>query len=280
MAFAREGSVAACRSLGARVADPEWKPKGRRVIDPERSRRSVPALREYASHATGSCLAVPYKTMNQTHRNKFILAIAMLTLSIFAGCADQERVHSHEPLFTLPFDRSIELTVWETGEDTAWMGLNHPELIVAPQDGNVLQSSEGAVRIGHHEVSATMLIDDLDEVFVRRDKRVCAGDVIAKSQQLRVRAHYGWSEFGSLSDMSLIRVIRNSIVTDMSDMRPMDQVHSALGQDANFPRGTDVNSLPCIWEDENEWSDADEYNDFMDRRSDESESSLGEEDSK
>ncbi len=219
---------------------------------------------------------VPYNTMENSHRITFLLAFAMLAMSISAGCADQGRTHSHEPLFTLPFDRSVELTVWESGKDTAWMGLNLPDYIVAPQDGTVLQAREGAIRIGHYEVSAAMLMDDLDEVFVTSGARVCAGDTIAKTQQLRVRAHYGRHEFGTISDMSLIRVIRNSVVTDMSDLRPMDQVHSALGQDSEFPRVTDVNSLPCVWENEDVWNDADEYNDFMDRRAEEGTGSEGE----
>ncbi len=218
----------------------------------------------------------PYKKMEKTHLSKFLLAFALLITGLFVGCADQGRALSHEPLFTLPFERSVELTVWESGNDTAWMGLNHPRTIVAPQDGTILEAHEGAVRLGHYEESAAMLMDDLDHVFVTRGERVCAGDTIAKTQQVRVRSHYGRHEFGTLSDMSLIRVIRNSVVTDMSDLRPMDQVHSALGRDEDVARVTDVNSFPCIWEDESSWNDADEYNDFMDRRADEGADSEGE----
>ncbi len=170
----------------------------------------------------------------------------LANVNVLCGCL--ERAHTHEPLFTLPFERQRDFAVYDVGEDTVWVPANRPEEILAPQDAIVLSARKGAIRIQHFDREAVMLLDDVDEVLVEEGDRLCAGDVIGKSQQVRLRTYYGVEEFANLSDLSMIRVIEHNVVKDMSEIEEYDVVHSALGTDARFARRTDVNQRPCVWE--------------------------------
>lgn len=187
------------------------------------------------------------------HHNGLILVLGSLLLTSLASC--RGNLHPHEPLFTLPFSRDLVLTVWEAGDDTSSFYLHATTPVVAPQDTTVLDAREGAVRLLHYDEAAVLLVDDLDEVFVSQGDQVCAGDIIGKSSHVRMRAHWGVEEFANPSDMTLVRVIRNATVSDLSQVRVADQVHSAIGTDPRFERRTDINTLPCYWETVEAWDD-------------------------
>ncbi len=179
--------------------------------------------------------------------------IILLILALcFSACATEVEIEQYPDFqaFTLPFDRSLELTVWELGRWSVWFGLAVPELILAPNDVEVTDVRVGTVVLKHYEMSTMMILDDIDEIFVEVGDRLCAGDVIGKTKQMRLRATYALEELANLNqhDLGLVRVVRNNVITDLSEVRPMDQIHSALGTSEEWPRVTDINELPCVYE--------------------------------
>lgn len=187
-------------------------------------------------------------------RRLIILILVLPFFSCVQGTEVQIEEYPDFQAFTLPFDRSLELTVWEVGDWSVWFGLAVPELVLAPNDVEVLDVRVGTVVLKHFELNTLMILDDIDEMFVEPGDQVCAGDVIGKTKQMRLRATYALGELANLNqhDLGLVRVVRNNVVTDLSEVRPMDSIHSALGLSPEWPRVTDINEFPCVYDTEEE----------------------------
>jgi len=135
--------------------------------------------------------------------------------------------------------------VTEYDEYRAALVSNAPADLVAPQHVHVLDVRVGEVVLLHWEQEAILVVDDLDVVWAQKGEELCAGESIGRTRQARIAAYWGREETTDQSDISTVRVVRNGVVTDLSDVRFADRVKSALGTDPNNERSTDVNNSPC-----------------------------------
>ena len=171
--------------------------------------------------------------------------IAFLTI-ILLGCQSMpEPVYTHDAVFTIPFSRLATLGVTDYDHHRVSLGSNTPRDLFAPQHATVEYVGVGEVALAHWERDALLVLDNLDVVWVREGEELCAGDKIGRTRQARVSAYWGREETTDQSDISAVRVVRNAVVTDLSDVRIADRVKSALGTDPNSERSTDVNHDPC-----------------------------------
>lgn len=168
------------------------------------------------------------------------------------GCVSASEVHwSHEPLFTSPVRGDVSMTVVDP---TPWSVELHsavPVDIVAPQHGRVMDARVGQVLLQHHEAHAMLLLDDLQVHWLETGAYVCAGDTIGRSQQVRVRAYWGWPEPSGEPDISLVQVLHEGLATDLSVVQAAWQVQSVLGA-SQAERGFDAGQSPCPYEDAGE----------------------------
>lgn len=179
------------------------------------------------------------------------MRIICLLVALSACVPATEPSYSHSPMFTIPFNRGNMLTVQEPTAFSVELHAATYKDVVAPQHGHVIDARVGSLTIAHWDSTATMLIDDLEVHWMKRGDEVCAGDTIGRTRHARVRAYWGFDELSHDSDISMVRVIRNSTITDLSDMRVADQVHSALSS-PSAERNSDVNRSDCPYEDEGE----------------------------
>ncbi len=174
------------------------------------------------------------------------IAFLFLMSTVLMGCqVDLAPAYTHSAVFTIPFMRSDMMGVEDFNEYRATLGSNTAADLVAPQHVHVLSVRVGEVVLGHWEEDATLVVDDLDAVWVQEGEEVCAGGKIGRTRQARIAAYWGREETTDQSDISTVRVVRNGVVTDLSDVRFADRVKSALGTDPNNERSTDVNNDPC-----------------------------------
>lgn len=175
----------------------------------------------------------------------------VLCTFLFVGCVAAPPL-THRPVFTIPFLRSATLTV--SSAQDRWVDLDAPKplVLVAPNHVRVLDVRVGEVVLWHEDEDAMLVVDDVDVVWVRPDDRLCATTAIGQTQQARVRAYWGKEELTDQADLSVVRVVRNAVVTDLSDMRWMDPIQSALGNDPEWMRNKDVNNDPCPYLSESE----------------------------
>lgn len=175
-------------------------------------------------------------------------AILLLVFLMTACVPASEPSYSHSPMFTIPFNRGTTLTVQEPTDLSVELHAATYKDVVAPQHGHVVDARVGSFTIAHWDSTATMIIDDIEVHWMKVGDEVCAGDTIGRTRHARVRAYWGWSEWSRDPDISIVRVIRNSTITDLSDMRVADQVHSALSS-SSAERNSDVDRRDCPYED-------------------------------
>lgn len=179
------------------------------------------------------------------HNTIFTMCTAICVL----GCVSSEPVRSNEALFTLPLERDDAFTAWEIDSHYVYGKFNFPTPIVAPQDSYVLEAREGTVHLAHFEAPAVLVLDDVDVHWLHEGDELCAGDVIGRTQPLRIRAQWGLDEFDNTTDLSLVRTRRGNIIESLADARHGDVLRPTHGEDAVFERSTDVNRLPCVYDD-------------------------------
>lgn len=171
--------------------------------------------------------------------------LAFLISVLMLGCQNAEPAFTHDAVFTIPFAHSTMLSVADFDEHRVTLASNRFHDLRAPQHSTVRDVRVGEVVLLHWDRESILVVDDLDVVWVREGDELCAGDRIGRTQQARIAAYWGKEETTDQSDISTVRVVRNAEVTDLSDVRFTDRVKSALGEDPNNQRSTDVNNDPC-----------------------------------
>lgn len=170
----------------------------------------------------------------------YVLALVCLLI----GCAPKGGPnYTYTPMFTIPFARGSTMTV---NDPTVWSAELHAATyvdVVAPQHGRITDARVGSLTLRHWDVSAILLMDDLEVHWMDPGDTVCAGDTIGRTRHARIRAFWGEEETTDQSDISMVRVIRNSVITDLSDARVADQVWSALS--TSTERSSDVDNAAC-----------------------------------
>lgn len=169
-------------------------------------------------------------------------------LLLLASCSaeDGEPRYSYETMFTIPFDRNSTLIVNDpTGWEVELYSLVTLD-VVAPQHGFVKDVRTGAFTIRHWDSGATMVVDDLEDVWVHSGDRVCAGEVVGSSFKARVRAFWGEEVDGDL-DISTIRAIRDGGAVPLSRVEPGDKIYSALSE-LNVDRPYMVDAAECPYQ--------------------------------
>ncbi|HBU27702.1 TPA: hypothetical protein DEB00_01125 [Candidatus Uhrbacteria bacterium] len=152
--------------------------------------------------------------------------------------------YTYTPLFTVPFLREDSLTV---GVATPWqleLSADAFADIVAPQHGKVIGTRVGSISIRHWDASAVLVVDDVWEPLVLVGDRLCAGDVIGHSRDVRVRAFWDEKEMTDQQDISMVRLVRERVTINGAQAKTGDRVHSAL----SIPHGemsSDIDRAPC-----------------------------------
>ncbi|PIR47285.1 hypothetical protein COV06_04345 [Candidatus Uhrbacteria bacterium CG10_big_fil_rev_8_21_14_0_10_50_16] len=151
-------------------------------------------------------------------------------------------------MFTIPFSREETLSV---SSSTPWQMELEADVatdVVAPQHGKVIEVRVGSITIRHWDASAVLVVDDVWEPLVLVGDRLCAGDVIGHSRRARVRAFWDEKEMTDQQDISMVRLVRDHVVINGSDVSAGDRVYSALSL-AQDERDSDVDRARCPYRD-------------------------------
>ncbi len=172
---------------------------------------------------------------------KFIV----LSCLILASCASDTSQPTHDHRFTIPFSRNVDLTIWEPQEHSVQLHSAVPRELLAPGNVQVMDVWHGEVVLTDVSGKGVMVMDGIDYLDVSEGEELCGGEHMGHSQQVRIRAYWGDYELAEDPDLSLVRIVRNSIVTDLADVRVMDQVHSALVLPGERESFNDINRGEC-----------------------------------
>jgi len=178
---------------------------------------------------------------------QILLIVACLSpLLTLAGCTENGLSYN-EQLFTIPFSRNVEQTVWNYSETFVELQMNRQYELRAPNDTFVVDAWASAITLKHAQKEAIVVLDGIDTVSVEKGDKLCGGEVIGKTRQLRISSYWGVKEDDIFADLSLVRVIRNSTVTNLADVRFADQLHSALYVEGGNSSHTNINAQQCVF---------------------------------
>jgi hypothetical protein len=169
----------------------------------------------------------------------------MLMSLVLCSCSAAATNYTHDHRFTIPFKRDVTLTIWEPQERSVELRLGVPEALLAPGDVEVLSVRHDEIVLSDLDGEVIMVMDDIDELDIRPGAYLCGGELIGDTKQVRIRAYWGQEQYVNASDLSLVRIVRNSVVTDLSDVNYADQVHSALQMPDSRGLRSDVNWGEC-----------------------------------
>jgi len=152
---------------------------------------------------------------------------------------------THDHRYTIPFARDKTLVIWEPQEGSVELHKGTPVQLLAPGHTIVADVFQGEVTLTDPDYQTLLVLEGVDDVDVKVGDELCAGTYFGVTMQVRIKAFWGQEEDPLTRDMSMVRVVRNSVITDLSDMRFADRVHSALALPKTEPKNSDVNQDEC-----------------------------------
>ena len=176
-----------------------------------------------------------------------LLIIATVIVTI-CGC---DPTYSYSPplsydhRYTAPFSKDVTLVVWEPQEGSVELHKGVPVPLLAPGHTIVLDEFHGEVTLTDPEFKTFLVMEGVDDLEVEIGDQLCAGDKMGVTRQVRMKAYWGQEADPLTRDMSIVRVVRNSVLTDLSDTRLADRVHSVLALPGQDAKGTDINRDDC-----------------------------------
>jgi hypothetical protein len=174
--------------------------------------------------------------------------ILTMLFTTFTGC-DREFSRdiplSYDYHYTIPFKKSVMLTVWNPQQESVELhnGVGTP--LLAPGHVIVTDVFHNEVAFTDYEYETMLVLEGVDDLYVDIGAELCAGDEIGRSQQVRIKAFWGQESHPYMSDMSVVRVVRNSMMTDLSDMRYADMIHSVIPNPGTVATSTEFNRDDC-----------------------------------
>ena len=176
--------------------------------------------------------------------------LLVLMVLLLCGCTQNltDPAYTHLPIFTLPFARSVEMYVWEHSEDAVEIHAAHFRTLRAPTDGTVLDARVGSLAFKAFDQTALLVMDGVENVDVDAGESYCGGDPLGSTRSVRLRAYWAKEVDPDQSDLSMVRILRHSTVTDLSDVRFADPISSALWTVGGYDSATNVNGPECPYE--------------------------------